>query len=181
MPLKIKIFLWLVQKNMILTKHNMLKRGWTGNTSCIFCNDIESVEHLFIHCTVASCLWNWISHHNNFRFHDHRVSIKVLWSIDYCIPFKDSNLYELLRGAVLWVIWNERNRITFEGGNSKSLRTLVGMIISLIRFWSQISYKENLDVIYSIIPHNVNLLSMQLNQDPLNIMLIEEEDGSGRE
>jgi hypothetical protein len=61
------------------------------------------------------------------------------------------------------------------------LRTLGGMIISLIRFWSQISYEENLDVIYKIIPHNVNLLPMQLNQDPLNIMLIEEEDGFGRE
>jgi hypothetical protein len=61
------------------------------------------------------------------------------------------------------------------------LRNLGGMIISLIRFWSQISYKENLDVIYSIIPHNVNLLPMHLNQDPLNIMLIEEEDGYGRE
>jgi hypothetical protein len=55
------------------------------------------------------------------------------------------------------------------------------MIISLIRYWSQISYKENLDVIYSIIPHNVNLLPTQLNQDLLNIMLIEEDDGSGRE
>jgi hypothetical protein len=55
------------------------------------------------------------------------------------------------------------------------------MIISLIRFWSQISYEENLDVIYKIIPHNVNLLPMQLNQDPLNIMLIEEEDGFERE
>jgi hypothetical protein len=61
------------------------------------------------------------------------------------------------------------------------LRTLGGMIISLIRYWSQISYKENLDVIYSIISHNVNLLPMQLNQDPLNIMLIEEDDGSGLE
>jgi hypothetical protein len=61
------------------------------------------------------------------------------------------------------------------------LRTLGGMIISLIRYWSQISYKENLDVIYSIIPHNVNLLPTQLNQDLLNIMLIEEDDGSGRE
>jgi hypothetical protein len=84
----------------------------------------------------------------------------------------------LLRGDVLW---NERNRIIFDGGNSKSLRTLGAMVISLIKYWSQISYTENLDIIYSIIPYNVNLLPMHLNQDPLNIMLIEEEDGSGGE
>jgi hypothetical protein len=58
---------------------------------------------------------------------------------------------------------------------------LGGMIISQIKYWSQVSYKGNLDVIYSIIPHNVNLLPMQLNQGLLNIMLIEKDDGYGGE
>jgi hypothetical protein len=33
-PLKVKIFLWLMLKNSILTKDNLLKRGWTGNAQC---------------------------------------------------------------------------------------------------------------------------------------------------
>jgi zinc-binding in reverse transcriptase len=35
-PLKIKICLWLVRKNKILTKENLQKRGWRGQNECIF-------------------------------------------------------------------------------------------------------------------------------------------------
>lgn len=45
-PYKIKIFLWLVIKNSILTRDNLLKRGWSGNSQCLFCGQPESVEHL---------------------------------------------------------------------------------------------------------------------------------------
>ena len=31
MPTKIKIFLWLMIKNSILTKDSLIRRGWTGN------------------------------------------------------------------------------------------------------------------------------------------------------
>lgn len=47
-PLKIKIFLWLVLKNIILTKDNLLRRGWKGTDKCMLCGAKESVEHLFI-------------------------------------------------------------------------------------------------------------------------------------
>jgi hypothetical protein len=35
-PLKIKIFMWLVMQNAILTKDNLLKRKWVGGPSCAF-------------------------------------------------------------------------------------------------------------------------------------------------
>jgi zinc-binding in reverse transcriptase len=101
MPLKIKVFLWLVQKK-ILTKNNLMKRGYIDTRNYIFYNADESIEHLFIHCTVALCLWNWISFYNNFKFHDYCNTIKELWFIHNCIPYKNSNLCELLRGVVLW-------------------------------------------------------------------------------
>jgi zinc-binding in reverse transcriptase len=37
-PLKIKIFLWLVQHNRILTKDNLHNKCWQGDTKCIFCD-----------------------------------------------------------------------------------------------------------------------------------------------
>ena len=37
-PLKVKIFIWLALKNIILTKDNLVKRGWTGNEHCHFCS-----------------------------------------------------------------------------------------------------------------------------------------------
>ena len=99
-PLKVRIFLWLVKQNKILTKDNLLKMGWTGNSQCVFCSEEESVDHLFINCIVAKSIWMWIANYNNFVFDCTGVS--ELWDIDACIPMKDSNLVELLRGAVLW-------------------------------------------------------------------------------
>lgn len=37
-PLKVKVFFWLMFRNSILTKDNLLARGWTGSEKCRFCN-----------------------------------------------------------------------------------------------------------------------------------------------
>lgn len=35
--LKIKIFMWLLTNDAILTKDNLVKRKWIGDSSCMFC------------------------------------------------------------------------------------------------------------------------------------------------
>lgn len=57
-PLKIKIFLWYLRKGVILTKDNLAKRGWVGNTTCCFCNSSETIQHLFFDCPLARFVWN---------------------------------------------------------------------------------------------------------------------------
>jgi hypothetical protein len=47
-PLKIKVFMWLINQNAILTKDNMLKRNWQGDQYCKFCSRDESINHLFL-------------------------------------------------------------------------------------------------------------------------------------
>uniref|UniRef100_A0A453N948 Reverse transcriptase zinc-binding domain-containing protein n=1 Tax=Aegilops tauschii subsp. strangulata TaxID=200361 RepID=A0A453N948_AEGTS len=49
-PLKIKVFMWFVHKQVILTKDNLAKRNWTGSTRCSFCDRDESIKHLFLDC-----------------------------------------------------------------------------------------------------------------------------------
>jgi hypothetical protein len=56
-PAKIKIFLWLVMNNAILTKDNMIKRNWQGDPSCYFCDQVETVNHLLFQCSVAKAVW----------------------------------------------------------------------------------------------------------------------------
>lgn len=50
-PAKIKIFLWLMMNNAILTKDNLLKRKWTRDPSCYFCENDENISHLFFQCS----------------------------------------------------------------------------------------------------------------------------------
>lgn len=64
---KIKIFLWLVKKNRILTKTNIAKGGWPGSLDCPFCGLPESINHLFVIFAFISQIWIWIASFNNFN------------------------------------------------------------------------------------------------------------------
>ena len=46
-PEKIKIFLWLLANDAIFTRENLRKRKWQGDPSCVFCDSIGTVSHLF--------------------------------------------------------------------------------------------------------------------------------------
>ena len=59
-PLKIKVFMWFVHKQVILTKDNLTKRNWTGPTRCSFCDRDETIKHLFLDCPLAKVLWRTV-------------------------------------------------------------------------------------------------------------------------
>jgi hypothetical protein len=60
-PLKIKIFMWLLQQNAILAKDNILKGKWQGYKRCRFCNPYECVTHLFFDCSLARYVWSLVA------------------------------------------------------------------------------------------------------------------------
>lgn len=60
LPLKIKIYLWYLQKGVILTKDNLLKRRRNGGSNCCFCNEKETIQHLFFECHVAKFVWSTV-------------------------------------------------------------------------------------------------------------------------
>jgi hypothetical protein len=57
MPLKIKIFIWYLQKGVVLTKDNLARRRWKGSLKCCFCNLDETIQHLFFDCQLATVMW----------------------------------------------------------------------------------------------------------------------------
>ena len=61
-PLKIRIILWLLHRNSILTKSNLIKRGQIGNVQCHFYYDKEVVDHLLFRCLLATLVWQVVDH-----------------------------------------------------------------------------------------------------------------------
>jgi zinc-binding in reverse transcriptase len=100
-----------------LIKDNLVKRGWQRDIHYIFYNNSETIDHLFIHCSIAICLWSWVASYNNFQFSCQ--NIENLWCINAVIPYKDDNICEMLRGAILWVIWKEMNNLIFNYSRRK--------------------------------------------------------------
>jgi hypothetical protein len=68
-PKKIKVFMWLVEQNAILTKDNLIGKKWLGSPSCYMCGEHESIDHLFFSCPVAKVTWGIIAlcFHQNTR------------------------------------------------------------------------------------------------------------------
>ena len=62
LPHKIKKFMWLLSKNKILTKENLLARQWQGDPVCILCNTNvgESTDHLFLKCPYVRHIQFWM-------------------------------------------------------------------------------------------------------------------------
>jgi len=60
-PPRIHIFLWLLGSNKLLTRDNLSKRKDLSDKTCLFCNDPESIHHLFFDCCVAIFVWEIIS------------------------------------------------------------------------------------------------------------------------
>jgi len=56
-PLKIKIFLWFLQRGVLLTKDNLAKKNWIGSQRCCGCNSNETIKHLFLDCPYARMVW----------------------------------------------------------------------------------------------------------------------------
>lgn len=60
-PLKFKVFIWLVFRNSVLTRDNLERRNWKGkDRSCSFCDHPKTVEHLFCTCVVAKFVWGMV-------------------------------------------------------------------------------------------------------------------------
>jgi hypothetical protein len=60
-PMRIKLFCWLVFENRILTWDNMSKRGLYGPSRCVLCGEgEESIKHLMVHCSLPKEVWKFI-------------------------------------------------------------------------------------------------------------------------
>jgi len=59
-PLKVKIFIWLLHRGVILTKDNLAKRNWKGSKQCCFRTNVETIAHLFFGYHLARLLWRII-------------------------------------------------------------------------------------------------------------------------
>lgn len=61
LPLKIKIWLWLIWHNAIATKDNMKRRKWVASYVCRFCPVDESINRLFFSCPAAVYMWSCVA------------------------------------------------------------------------------------------------------------------------
>ncbi|KAJ4809797.1 Ribonuclease H-like superfamily protein [Rhynchospora pubera] len=135
-PLKIKLFCWLVLQNRILTQDNLEKRGWHGPNKCLFCRDIETVNHLFCTCSFWKRSWDLFNTHNDKQITVNLTSLDSIW--DSCLALdKPKRIYAVSFFAVFcWSVWLERNKKAFTDTKGLSFTTLVYSINHNFHLWT---------------------------------------------
>jgi zinc-binding in reverse transcriptase len=135
-PLKIRAFLWLVFHQKILTRDNLIRRGWIGTSLCPMCQqEDETAPHLFLRCSIASQLWEWIPSLTTSQFYLN--SLEDLWASGEQLTGPVKRRFIALIRAVLWVIWGERNRVIFNlNVIPKSARSLSALVCSHFLLWT---------------------------------------------
>ncbi|KAJ6677481.1 RETROTRANSPOSON UNCLASSIFIED-LIKE PROTEIN, partial [Salix purpurea] len=109
-PLKISFFIWRLLNDFIPVDTRIQSKGICMVSKCHGCNDIESLEHLFLFCPSVSPVWNFFA--SMFS-----VSLPVDGSIRHWLSawflsgdyVSEGHIRIIIPIFVLWFIWLERN------------------------------------------------------------------------
>ena len=64
-------------RNSILTKDNLVRRGWKGSVNSYFCGEVEIINHLFISFSIARLIWSIL--YCNYKFCQKPDCVKELF------------------------------------------------------------------------------------------------------
>ena len=92
----------------------MLRGRPLVNRCCMCCCDGESVDNLLLHCPVTHTLWTFMLQ----AFGIHWVMLGSVAGLLSCwhqwLGKHNSNIWNLIPGCLMWIVWLGRNRRSFE-------------------------------------------------------------------
>jgi hypothetical protein len=127
-PLRVHVFLWLLANNKTLTRDNLAKRKNLDDKTCLFCNELESVSHLFFDCCIAQAVWEAIAEITNVKMGTDFVSVAKFWIQDN--KFKCLNV---ISTAALWAIWKARNDLCYHNVQWTGMKQVTGKCARMLR------------------------------------------------
>ncbi len=130
-------FVWAAALGCILTMYNLRRRRVIVLDWCCMCKkNGESISHLFLHCSAAREIWNFIFSIFGIQWMMPCGIIELLanWGSS-CSSMRVRKLWEMIPLCLFWCIWRERNCRNFEG-EEKNLMELKGMVLCTLMDWS---------------------------------------------
>jgi hypothetical protein len=150
LSLKIKIFLWLLYREAMLTKDNLVKRNWHSNERCCFCNNFETVQHLFFYCALAKFTWRVIDLFFGLGAPNNIRNMFGAWVQNMNV--KNKRLFYVAIGVMLWSIWLSRNDIVFNKTPISSYLQGIFRGTHWTRMWAKFQKEENQNVLQTTCP-----------------------------
>lgn len=95
--------MWYLRRGIILTKDNLVKRNWTGNTTCCFCHHEETITHLFFRCKFTRATWSIIQVASNL--YPPRSMANLFGNWLQGVDHKSRMLIRVGAAALFWSLW----------------------------------------------------------------------------
>ena len=136
LPLKIKIFLWMLWHDRVLTGEQMQIRKGKGSEKCKYCGKLETRNHLFFNCNIAQIIWVWVR--ISLRWFVRPVSLQHFEDMlggggGY---INDFNVFFIL-AAVVWSLWKTRNDWVFNSNLIKSPKVIAYKVVGFLSQWKK--------------------------------------------
>ena len=102
-----------------MTRDNLKKRHMNKPEDCVFCSELETINHLFFDCIVAKNVWCRISSFFGKNLGSDLASITHCWIANIAHTALNS-----ICAALLWSLWILRNDMIFNGLTWLSLKQI---------------------------------------------------------
>ena len=114
-PKRVAFFMWTTAHGQILTLDNLMLRGHPlVNRCCLCCCNSESVDHLLLFCPITHSLWMSMLRLFGIDWVMPGSVVELLFSWYHWIGKHSSDIWDLVLGCLMWTIWSERNRRSFD-------------------------------------------------------------------
>jgi hypothetical protein len=124
----------MIWHNAIATKDNLIKGNWSGASSCQFCNEQETVSHLFFGCSTAKFVWSVVATAINSPTRPGSF-IQFFWWFPQFIPASRNTQIAGL-AAICWAIWKIRNKACFENKLINTPFDLISYAVVFTNYWA---------------------------------------------
>ena len=107
--------MWTAAHGKILKLDNLMLCGFIlVNRCCLCCSNTESVDHLLLLCPIAHSLWMYMLRLFGIEWVMPGSVVDLLFCWYHWLGKHSSNIWDLVPGCLMWTIWTERDRRTFE-------------------------------------------------------------------
>ena len=107
--------MWTVAHGQILILVNLMFHGCPlANCCCMCCCNAKSVDHLLLFCPIAHSLWMYMLRLFGIDWVMPSSVVDLLFCWYHWLGKHSSNIWNLVPGYLMWTIWTEWNRRSFE-------------------------------------------------------------------
>ena len=124
----------------------MAKRTTVENKSCLFCNEPESVCHLFFECVIAKVCWSYLADifHTNLGYNFESVAC---WWVNN----NRNKIMNCCSSTLMWCLMKTRNEICFQGKGWLGEKPLVRKMVNTLQNWRILCSDGDLEALDQIL------------------------------